>query len=230
MSNKVFDERLSHLKSLIASMGGCVEQMLKEAGIIIFQKKGNKDEILQTIRSRESEIDSLQIKLGKYCYRLLAVQSPFAKDLRTILSIIAANSSLERMGDLSLTIAKRGKKLNEDPMLESALEKMHDMFTHISIMISDCLNSFINEDAKLAKQVILMDDKADNLKTSICKELKECILKNKEVIDTSIELVGIAEKMERLGDQATNIAEETIFLQTGQDIKHQNLEDLEIKE
>ena len=221
MSTKLFDERLEQLKSLIASMGGCVEQMLKEANVIIFKKQVNKNKLYQIIREREIEIDSLQIKLGKYCYRLLAVQAPVAKDLRTILSIISANTSLERMGDLSLNIAKRGKDIKEDPLLETALSCLEEMFVHISLMVVDCLDSFINEDEKLARYVIAQDRKADNLKEKICLELKACILKNKELIDTCIQLVGVAEKLERVGDQATNIAEEVVFLHTGLDIKHQ---------
>ena len=223
MSLKLFDERLNHLKSLIASMGGCVEQMLKEASMIIFQKSTaqEKEKLYHVIREREVEIDSLQIKLGKYCFRLLAVQSPVAKDLRMILSIISANTSLERMGDLSLNIAKRGKDLKEDPLLETALHCLEKMFTHISLMVLDCLDSFINEDENLARKVILQDKKADELKDKICVELKKCILHNTELIDTCIQLVGIAEKLERVGDQATNIAEEVVFLQTGLDIKHQ---------
>ena len=221
MAFKLFDERLGQLKSLIASMGGCVEQMLKEANMIIFKKQVDKEKLYQVIREREIEIDSLQIKLGKYCYRLLAVQSPVAKDLRTVLSIISANTSLERMGDLSLNIAKRGKDLKEDPLLELPLSCLEEMFIHISLMVVDCLDAFINEDEKLARHVIVQDQKADNLKDKICLELKQCILKNQELIDTCIQLVGVAEKLERVGDQATNIAEEVVFLHTGMDIKHQ---------
>ena len=221
MSLKLFDERMSHLKSLIASMGGCVEQMLKEASMIIFQKNSNKEKLYHLIRNREIEIDSLQVKLGKYCFRLLAVQSPVAKDLRMILSIISANTALERMGDLSLNIAKRGRDLKEDPLLEISLNCLEEMFIHISLMVLDCLDSFINEDENLARKVILQDRKADKLKDKICTELKNCILQNTKLIDTCIQLVGIAEKLERVGDQATNIAEEVVFLKTGFDIKHQ---------
>ena len=221
MGAKIFDEKLGELKSLIASMGGCVEQMLKEANMIIFKKNLDKEKLYKVIREREIEIDSLQIKLGKYCYRLLAIQSPVAKDLRMILSIISANTSLERMGDLSLNIAKRGKDLREDPLLEEPLSCLEEMFVHISLMVVDCLDAFINEDEKLAKQVIIQDQKADNLKDNICLKLKQCILKNQELIDTCIQLVGITEKLERVGDQATNIAEEVVFLHTGLDIKHQ---------
>ena len=181
MNLKLFDERLNHLKSLIASMGGCVEQMLKEASMIIFQKNADREKLYHTIRDREIEIDSLQIKLGKYCFRLLAVQSPVARDLRMILSIISANTSLERMGDLSLNIAKRGKNLKEDPLLETSLQCMEDMFIHISMMVLNCLDSFINEDEKLARKVIVQDQKADELKDKICDELKKCILQKHKV-------------------------------------------------
>ena len=221
MSLKLFDERLSHLKSLIAAMGGCVEQMLKEASMIIFQKNCDKENLYSLIRDREIEIDSLQIKLGKYCYRFLAVESPVARDLRMVLSIISANTSLERMGDLSLNIAERGRALKEDPLLETPLNCLEEMFVHVSLMVLDCLDSFINEDEKQARKVILQDRKAYHLKDKICVELKNCILQNTKLIDTCIQLVGIAEKLERVGDQAANISEEVIFLQTGQDIKHQ---------
>ena len=221
MTVNFFDERLGKLKSLIASMGGCVEQMLKEANMIIFKDNVDKEKLYQVIKEREIEIDSLQIKLGKYCYRLLAVQSPVAKDLRTVLSIISANTSLERMGDLSLSIAYRGKNLKEDPLLKLPLSCLEEMFIHISLMVVDCLDAFINEDEKLARHVIVQDRKADRLKDKICLELKQCILKNQKLIDTCIQLVGVAEKLERVGDQATNIAEEVVFLQTGLDIKHQ---------
>lgn len=221
MSVKLFDEKLAHLKSLIAAMGGCVEQMLKESSIIIFQKYSDKRKLYHLIRDREIEIDNLQIKLDKYCYRLLAVESPVARDLRMILSIISANTSLERMGDLSLNIAKRGRTLKQDPLLEDSLASLEDMFLHISLMLLDCLDSFVNEDEQKAKKVILKDKKAEQLKQKIYIKLKECILKNTDLIDTCIHLVGISEKLERIGNQATNISEEVVFLQTGLDIKHQ---------
>ena len=223
MAVKILDERLTQLKSLIAAMGGCVEQMLKEAGTITFRRDVDKEKLYSLIRSREIEIDRLQIKLGKYCFRVLAVQAPVARDLRMILSIISANTSLERMGDLSLSIAKKGRELKEDPLLEISLVSLEEMFHHIFSMVLGCLDSFINEDEKLAREVILQDDRADELKEGICEKLKECILKNNQLIDACIQLVGVAEKLERIGDQATNIAEEVVFLQTGRDIKHKKI-------
>ena len=223
MQPKFLDERLTRLKSLIASMGGCVEQMLKEAGSITFDKEVDKESLYKLVQSREQEIDSLQIQLDKHCFRVLARQAPVARDLRLILSIISINTALERMGDLSLNISKKAKILKEDPLLETSFETLKDMFHHITSMIRGCLNAFINENDRLAREVIIQDDRADELKDKICIKLKECILANNALIDTCIKLVGISEMLERLGDQATNIAEEVIFLETGRDVKHKKL-------
>ena len=144
-----------------------------------------------------------------------------AKDLRLILFVLRGNTYLERMGDLSLSIAKRGQELKEDPLLESPLKFLEEMFHHVSAMARGSLDAFISEDEGLAREIIVQDGKADELKKAACAEFRECILKNPELIDTCIQLVGIAEKLERIGDQATNIAEEAIFLQTGRNVKHQ---------
>jgi len=223
MPVQFLDKRLTQLKSLVASMGGCVEQMLCEAKKITFRTDVNKFDLYYLVRTREIEIDGLQVQLDKYCFRALARQAPLAKDLRMVLSIISANTSLERMGDLSLSIAKKGKDLKEDPLLEDSLKSLEEMFNHIYSMVLSCLDAFINEDEKLAREVIILDDKADQFKNSIYIKLRECILKNTDLIDTCIQLVGISEKLERIGDQATNIAEEVVFIQTGLDIKHQKI-------
>ena len=220
---KFLDERLQKLKALFAAMGGCAEQMIKEAGAIIFQKGADRDSLYALIRGREMETDRLQIKIEKFCFRVLAMQAPVAKDLRLILFVLRGNTYLERMGDLSLSIAKKGRGLKEDPLLESPLKFLEEMFHHVSAMAKGSLDAFINEDESLAREIIMQDDRADELKSAACAEFKECILKNGGLIDTCIQLVGVAEKLERVGDQATNIAEEVIFLQTGRNIKHQKI-------
>ncbi len=223
MQAKNLDERLQRLKALFTAMGGCAEQMIKEAGAVTFQKGAARESLYALIRDRETEIDRLQIKIEKYCFRVLAMQAPVAKDLRLILFVLRGNTYLERMGDLSLSIAKRGQELKEDPLLESPLKFLEEMFHHVSAMVRGSLDAFISEDEGLAREIIVQDGKADELKKAACAEFRECILKNLELIDTCIQLVGIAEKLERIGDQATNIAEEAIFLQTGRNVKHQKL-------
>ncbi len=218
---KTLDQRLTLLKSFVGSMGGHVEEMLKEVFSIYFDKDMNKSEILEKIEEHEKEINNLQIKLDKYCFRILARQGPVAKDLRMILSIITINISLERIGDLILNIAKKGMNLDKDPLLDHSLNDLKEMFYQAISMVNDCLDSFINEDSELAKKIILSDSKIDNLNSLIHKKLKECIFRNNKLIGQCIDLVSVCEKLERIGDQTTNIAEEIIFLKTGRDIKHQ---------
>lgn len=217
------DERLTHLKSLTAAMGGCVEQMLKESGAITFDSEADKVQLFSLIVQREKEIDGLQVKLGRSCFRILARQRPVARDLRLILSIISTNTALERIGDLSLNIARKGKDLKEDPLLEISLDNLKEMFHEITIMVQSCLDAFINEDESLSRKVIKQDEHVDQLKDGIYIKLKECILANRDLVDTCIQLVSISEKLERIGDQASNIAEEVIFLETGRDVKHSKI-------
>ena len=217
------DERLTHLKSLTAAMGGCVEQMLKESGTITFDTEAEKIQLFSLILQREKEIDELQVKLGRSCFRILARQRPVARDLRLILSIISTNTALERIGDLSLNIAKKGKDLKEDPLLEISLDNLKEMFHEITVMVQSCLDAFINEDEDLSRKVIKQDAYVDQLKDGIYIKLKECILVNRDLVDTCIQLVSISEKLERIGDQASNIAEEVIFLETGRDVKHSKI-------
>ena len=217
------DERLTHLKSLIAAMGGCVEQMLKESGTITFDTEAEKTQLFSLILQREKEIDDLQVKLGRSCFRILARQRPVARDLRLILSIISTNTALERIGDLSLSIAKKGKDLKEDPLLEISLDNLKEMFHEITVMVQSCLDAFINEDEDLSRKVIKQDSYVDQLKDGIYIKLKECILANSDLVDTCIQLVSISEKLERIGNQASNIAEEVIFLETGRDVKHSKI-------
>lgn len=204
-------------------MGGCVEQMFKEAKEIVFNRDADKEHLYGLVRAREIEIDGLQVQLGKYCFRALARQAPLAKDLRMVLSIINANTSLERMGDLCLNIAKKGKNLQEDPLLTEALKSLEDMFFHVYSMVLNCLDAFLKEDEKLARKIIIEDSRADQLQKEIYKKLKECILQNTDLIDTCLQLVSVSSNLERIGDQASNIAEEVIFIETGSDIKHQKI-------
>ena len=217
------DERLTHLKSLTAAMGGCVEQMLKESGSITFNTDMEKARLFSLIMQREQEIDNLQVKLGKSCFRILARQRPVARDLRLILSIISTNTALERMGDLSLNIARKGKDLKEDPLLETSLDNLKEMFHEITLMVKGCLDAFIHEDALLSQKIIKQDEYVDQLQAGTYIKLKECILANTNLVDTCIQLVSISEKLERIGDQASNIAEEVIFLETGRDVRHSKM-------
>ena len=168
------DERLTHLKSLTAAMGGCVEQMLKESGSITFNTDVEKPRLFSLILQREQEIDSLQVKLGKSCFRILARQRPVARDLRLILSIISTNTALERMGDLSLNIARKGKDLKEDPLLEISLDNLKEMFHEVTLMVKGCLDAFIHEDALLSRKIIKQDEYVDQLQAGTYIKLKEC--------------------------------------------------------
>lgn len=213
------DERLTYMKSLACAMGECVEQTISDTQEIVFGKASIENQ-LNTIKKREDEINSLQLKLSKACFRALARQAPVAKDLRLILTFLYANTDLERMGDLAINIAHRTQKMDTDPCLEPCYSILEKMFQSTIQMVRLSLKSFMEEDIQIAKNVLEMDDVVDSCQTQIKKKSKEIMKDQPHLISTSVEFIIVSSGLERIADHSTNIAEEIIFLQTGDDIRH----------
>lgn len=217
--NNNLDERLSYIKSLALSMGGCVEEIISDAKDIVTGQV-QQEERLSEMKKREEEINFLQLKLSKSCFRSLARQAPVAKDLRLILTLLNANTDLERMGDLSINIAHRSKALEPHPDLKNTYSTLEHMFNATIEMVNISLNSFVKEDEQLAQKVLNKDDIVDASLKEIIKESKLVMEQNKNLISTCVNIIIIAVNVERIADHCTNLAEEIIFLQTGKDIRH----------
>ena len=217
--NSNLDERLSYIKSLALSMGGCVEETISDAKEIVLGQVSH-EERLPEMKRREEEINFLQLKLSKACFRSLARQAPVAKDLRLILTLLNANTDLERMGDLSINIAQQSKKLETHPALKKTFSILESMFNATIEMVNISLNSFVKEDEQLAQRVLSKDDMVDSSLTKIISEAKSTMQQHSSLISTCVNIITISVNVERIADHCTNLAEEIIFLQTGQDIRH----------
>lgn len=213
------DERLTYMKSVALSMGACVEDTLSDTKSILLQKSEVKD-IIEKMRQREDKVNELQVKLSKFCFRSLARQAPVAKDLRMVLTVLGASTDLERMGDLAINIAHRFQKLKSHPSLKRSYSLLEDMFDSTNKMVRATLDAFVKEDVALSKKVLEMDDIVDASLTSLRKESKTVMSKDKELISACVDFIIIGGHLERIADHATNIAEEVIFLETGKDIRH----------
>ncbi|MFZ4405242.1 MAG: phosphate signaling complex protein PhoU [Pseudobdellovibrionaceae bacterium] len=210
------DGQLEDLKGLILLMGGYVEKAL----LLVSTALINKDSSLfPEVHLIEQKINQEQIQVDNACMGLLAKQSPVAKDLRLILSIIRINTDLERMGDQSVNIAYLGREY----LLANTKHDLTDFFRMSEVsqqMVKISLDSFLRSDVGLAKKVLQMDDEVDFLKNKIFSEMVSYIKQNPQDVEPSLNLVIMARNLERLGDHATNIAEDVIFAYTGQDIRH----------
>ncbi|MCB0379134.1 MAG: phosphate signaling complex protein PhoU [Bdellovibrionales bacterium] len=207
---------LTDLKNKVAEMAGMVE----EAILISTKALARKDpEALHRVFEIEDKINEAHKTIDRTCFKLLARQSPVAGDLRLIIASGRMSVDLERMGDLACTISYCVKDyLAGTPvMMVQEIPKMSDS---VRQMVQMCLDAFMREDEALAREVLQLDDAIDQYRDHLSQTLKDGIKTNVASVDSSLELYTIVRNLERLGDHATNIAEEVIFLVTGNDIRH----------
>ena len=214
------DERMNYIKSLILDMGGLVEKTISDCGACLLKEKLN-NQFLEKLQRREEKINTFHLKIARSCFKNLAREGPVARDLRLILSIINANTDLERMGDLAFNIAVKAQALQRDKTLETSFKLFEKMFAQVIQMTHQSLTAFVEEDEKLAREILFQDDVVDHIRDDIRSHIEEVSPANTQFIKSFIDLITIAGDLERIADHVTNIAEEVIFLETGDDIRHQ---------
>lgn len=213
---RTIDVQIDELKRLILVMGGHVERALALVSTGLLSRDISR---FEKVRELEDQINADHISVDNVCLNLLAKQGPVAKDLRLILSVIKINTDLERMGDQCMNIAFTGKDyLTRAPI--SQAETIDLMAVLAKKMVKSSLDSFVRGDVELAKEVLMMDDQVDELKNRIFLILTEHMKKQSQDVEASLDLILIARNLERLGDHATNIAEDVIFAFTGKDVRH----------
>jgi phosphate transport system protein len=211
-----FDSQLVTLKAQIMAMGGIVERALDQGIQALIERNV---EGFKKIHLAEEKINQEHVSIDNNCVHFFARQSPLAKDLRLIVSIIKINSDLERMGDQCVNIAHTGKDFLQRNV-HFKLTEIREMSEIVRKMVKDSLDSFVSENHDLAKAVIRADDQVDELKNQVFREFISYIQTHPQNVEAALDLILIARNLERLGDHATNIAEDVIYVTTGKDIRH----------
>lgn len=214
--DRIIDTQLEDLKKIMLEMGGQVEKALKLAteGLLKKDKK-----LIQEVHTIEEHINELQIRIDNECLQVLAKQGPVAKDLRLILSIIKINTDLERMGDQCVNIAHLGREII-DRSYAFSMQDIDLMSTSVRNMVKGSLDSFVKRDLAAAQSILKMDDQVDHLKNKVYKDSTETMKTEPQHIQSLMDMILIARNLERLGDHATNIAEDVIFAFSGRDVRH----------
>jgi len=171
------------------------------------------------VNEAEVKVNHLQIEIDELCLKLLALRQPMATDLRFITSAMKINAELERIGDLAVNIIQRAAVLIKQPQLKPLIDipRMADITQK---MVKDSLDAFINRDVNLARSVLTRDDEVDALKDQVFRELLTFMLGDQSTIPRALELILVSRHLERIGDHATNICEDVIYLVQGKDIRH----------
>ncbi|MFQ5787686.1 MAG: phosphate signaling complex protein PhoU [Thermodesulfobacteriota bacterium] len=210
------EEDLNNLTKLLVNMATTVEEMIAksvraliERNMILAEEVIKGDDI---INKMEIEIDNLSIKI-------LALYHPEAKDLRKVTMIMKINNDLERIGDHSVNIAKRVITIADKPPVKPLID-IPRMAEKAMEMLRESIESYVNSDEQLARGVCEKDDEVDALEPQIIRELITYMISDPRTIDQSIQLILIARDLERVADLATNIAEDTYYIESGEIIKH----------
>ena len=208
---KIFEEELDELKTQLVEMCRLTEQMISDAITALV----NKDrELGKSIGEADKRVDEYEMAIEKKCMRILLKQQPVAKDFREVSTALKMITDIERFGDQAADIGELVYSMPGEKYIKE-LTHTKAMGNLAVKMVRESVNSFINNDAKLADEVIALDDKMDELFDTVKTELIELIKKDGNNGDQGIELMMVAKYLERIGDHAVNVAEWTKYNETG---------------
>ena len=211
-----FQDELEQLKRRLLEMGGLAEDRVRAAveGLV-----SRDTTTVDRVLVGDTPINQLHIEIDNRCFTLLALYQPMAVDLRAIVSAVKINTDLERVGDLAVNIAEAGKRYLQHPPVKPLIDipRMGDLAQK---MLRDALDAFVRRDMALAERVLAEDDTLDALKTQIFRELLTYMLQSPETIEPALDLILISRHLERIGDHATNVAEDVIFILSAKDVRH----------
>jgi phosphate transport system protein len=211
-----FREELETLQGRLLEMGGLAEERVRAAiqGLVT-----REPALFEKVLLGDEPINQLHIEVDNRCFRLLALHQPMATDLRAIVAAVKINTDLERVGDLAVNIAEAGTRYITHPPVKKLID-IPQMGDIAQSMLRDALDAFVRRDTRLAQQVLNEDDRLDELKTLVFRDLLTYMLNDQETVEPSLDLILVSRHLERIGDHATNIAEDVIFMVSALDVRH----------
>jgi phosphate transport system protein len=211
-----FQQNLDDLKERLLIMAGMAEQAIQRS---IDAYRTRDLSICDLVLRSEPAINRLEREIDQLALDLLAMEQPMAIDLRFILAVIKINADLERVGDQAVSISDRVRDLQAFPVVDLPVD-IPRMASLASAMVRKALQGFIEADAEVATAVLTMDDSVDKLNDAAFFALSNLIKEQPRYTPQALHALMIARNLERVGDHATNIAEDVIFWVRGADVRH----------
>ena len=212
-----FDEALASLRDNVLMMASLTERSLERAITGLFDRN---DDLCANAIADDEEIDQLEKQIDKDGVDILLRFQPVASDLRRVVSAMKLSSNLERMADQAVNIARKARKLNQhQPLAE--VELIAPMHAQAMSMFKDSIDAYVREDVQLGRDVVPRDEKLDELNRVTSRRLIERMAQDPDQLRGYLNLMFIARHLERVGDHATNIAEDAVYAAAAEDIRHQ---------
>lgn len=214
-TDREYGARLDELRERLVNMSRRVEGMISSAVRAVIERD---DELARTTILEDDIIDLDEMATDELCLLILARWQPMASDLRFVLTALKMVTNLERMGDLAVNVSERAIDLNKLPPL--VYQNVPVMADIVKSMVRDAVQSFMDRDTATAHAVMARDDEVDALYVKVFRTILETMERDSESVHRGIHVQSIAKYLERIADHATNIAEETVFLVAGDDVRH----------
>ena len=208
-----FDNDLERIQAYIMKMGGLVEASISDAADSFLLRDV---ELAEKVRARDANIDELETIINDDAARVLALRAPTAIDLRLILSVIKVSANLERIGDYSKNMAKRTSVLLQMREIDNASSSLRRLAKEVELMLKDALDAYIQRDPERALEVINKDKDVDQMYNGLFRQFLTFMMEDPRNITACMHLHFIAKNIERMGDHVTSIAEQVVFLTTGE--------------
>ena len=208
-----FDRDLEGIQAMIMKMGGMVEESIADA---VTALETRDEELAQKVRAADKAIDALEEKVNQEAALILALRQPTASDLRTVLTVFRLSASLERIGDYAKNMAKRAGVVMQMQQIPGSLSGLRRMSRQVELMLKDVLDAYIQRDADLAADVRERDVEVDQMYSALFREYLTFMMEDPRNITACMHLHFMAKNIERMGDHVTTIAEQVIYLTTGE--------------
>ena len=216
-----FEQELEDIKTAILKMAGLVEKVLDDVAKALV----NKDiDLAEEVIRLDDEIDRCEMEIDRLATEFIAKHQPTASDLRFVIVAIKLGPELERVADNAVNIAERTLHLSKYPLLKPLID-LPRMLAEAHAMVSDSIRAYVERDVELAREVVRRDDQVDALYLQIFRELLSFMIEDPKTISRAIDLIFVARFAERIADQATNIAEEVVYLVEAEPIRHRHLDE-----
>ncbi len=212
-----FDEALGDLRNDLLTMAGLAERSLDRAIKGLFQRDDN---LCTSAIADDEEVDQLEKRIDKAGLEILLRYQPVASDLRQVISAIKLSPNIERVADEATNIAECARKLNGHPALDE-VKLIVPIQAHAKSMFKDSIDAFVREDVELARAVVSRDKQLDDMNASANRQLTERMMQDRDQLRGYLNLILISRCLERVGDHATNIAEDAVYAAAAEDIRHQ---------
>jgi len=211
-----FDAELDALTRRLLDMGRLAEERLTSA---IAGLTNQNAAIIADVIGGDQPINDLHVEVDDRCFKLLALRQPFATDLRVIVAVLKINADIERIGDLAVNIGEAAARYVTHPP-QRPLADLDKVSTLAQGMFHGALEALATRNIEQADHVLAQDDELDHMRDKMFDALLETMIKESATVEPAIDLILVARHLERIGDHATNIAEDVIFIVRAIDVRH----------